>query len=113
MIGMVMTCVILAQTIRDPQRNHAEERSDGGEPVVTCIAREQSRSRPRVGRRNASNSSSSTAASGSAEASVHRLPLDEPQQQTEGVTVADDGLRAGALVGEQVLGEERLTSVGR
>ena len=32
----------------------------------------------------------------------------EPQQQAEGVAVAGDGLRAGALVSEQVLGEERL-----
>ena len=37
-----------------------------------------------------------------------RLPLYEPQQQAEGVTVGGYGLRAGALVGEQVLGEERL-----
>ncbi len=44
----------------------------------------------------------------------------EAQQQTKGIAVAGDRLRAGALVGEQVLGEERLqvradeaTCVGR
>ena len=96
----------LAQRVRHTERDQAEERPDGSEPVVArpygaaAVTLEvveegqygvgiQSRKRECCG------------------FGARPVPH-EAQQQAEGVAVAGDGLRTGALVGEQVLGEERL-----
>ena len=101
-----MTCVTCPRRSGTRSDNHAEERADGGEPVVArshraaAVAFEVVEKRQhRVGVQRCKWQRRRFGAG---------LPLHEPQQQAEGVTVAGDGLRAGALVGEQVLGKERL-----